>query len=45
MANGRPYKPAMEPDEITDEFKKNAGKQFDPEIVAIILSLIKNSEL
>jgi len=42
MSNGRPYKKAMTITEIAEELKRCAGKQFDPAIVAIVLS-IENS--
>jgi len=41
MANGRPYKEALTPQEIREEFKRCAGTQFDPELVEIFLPLLK----
>ncbi len=40
MTNGRPYKKAMSREEIIKEFKRCAGKQFDPELVDIFLSIL-----
>ncbi len=37
MVNGRPYKKALSPEEIKEEFKRCAGTKFDPELVAIFL--------
>ncbi len=39
MANGRPYKRAMSENEIAAEFKRCAGKQFDPTLVDTLLAL------
>jgi HD-GYP domain-containing protein (c-di-GMP phosphodiesterase class II) len=39
MTNGRPYKKALSPDEVSDEFKRCSGTQFDPELVKIFLSI------
>lgn len=40
MSSGRPYKKAMTKAEIIAEFKNRAGTQFDPELVAIFLSIL-----
>ena len=40
MVNGRPYKKALSPEEIREEFKRCAGTQFDPELVNVLLTLI-----
>ncbi len=40
MSNGRPYKKAMGISEITAEFKKCSGTQFDPALVEIFLSIL-----
>ncbi len=40
MGNGRPYKKALTREEIIAEFKACSGKQFDPELVQILLSLL-----
>ncbi len=39
MSYGRPYKSALSSDQIEAELKKCAGKQFDPGLVEIYLSL------
>jgi len=45
MTNGRPYKEAMNAEEVASEFKRCAGKQFDPDLVQILLSFNFFSEL
>ncbi len=40
MSNGRPYKKKMTREAIITEFKKCSGKQFDPELVKILLTLL-----
>lgn len=40
MANGRPYKERMTPQEIIREFEDCAGTQFDPELVKLFLTTI-----
>lgn len=40
MRGNRPYKGKMNKDEIIKEFKKCAGKQFDPHLVDIFLEII-----
>ncbi len=44
MLNGRPYKKAMSKEEIIQEFKHSAGKQFDPELTAHFISIIETEE-
>ncbi len=44
MTNGRPYKKEMTRQEILDEFKNCAGSQFDPQVVACLLSLLESEE-
>jgi HD-GYP domain-containing protein (c-di-GMP phosphodiesterase class II) len=39
MTNGRPYKKAFSPDEVSDEFQRCCGTQFDPELVKIFLTI------
>lgn len=39
MTHERPYKKAMTVEEAREEIKRNAGKQFDPTIVKVFLSL------
>ncbi len=40
MGSGRTYKKAMPLDEIKAELKRCSGKQFDPEVVTILLGLL-----
>lgn len=42
MSNGRPYKKKLGRDEIVSEFKKNAGRQFDPDLVIVFLNILKS---
>jgi len=37
MSNGRPYKKALSHQEIVDEFINCSGKQFDPELTALLI--------
>ena len=39
MTNGRPYKKALSPTEVSDEFQRCSGTQFDPELVKIFFTL------
>jgi len=41
MYNGRPYKKAMSPETIRAEFKICAGSHFDPQLVELVLEIIK----
>ncbi len=41
MSRGRPYKKAMSKSEITAEFKKCSGTQFDPQLVELFLSVME----
>ena len=41
MSNGRPYKKAMSRNEIIAEFRRCSGKQFDPELIEILLSVME----
>lgn len=40
MTNDRPYRKAMSKEEAIDEIKSCSGKQFDPEIVEVFLSIL-----
>lgn len=41
MLNGRPYKNSMSWSGIINEFKRCSGKQFDPELVEVFLSILE----
>lgn len=41
MTNDRPYSKAVSNQEALDEIKRNAGKQFDPKLSEIFLSLFR----
>jgi len=43
MSNGRPYKKAMNSNEIIAEFRKCSGAQFDPELVEVFLSVLETN--
>lgn len=45
MFSGRPYKEPLSQKEIVSEFKKCAGKQFDPEIVEVLMNYLEDLEL
>jgi len=45
MSSNRCYRDALSPDDIKTELDVNAGKQFDPEIAAIMLSLLMTGTL
>ncbi len=45
MTNNRPYQVAMSGDKALDEIKRGSGKQFDPELTRVFLSIISSSEL
>lgn len=40
MSNGRPYKTPMSKEEIVSEFRRCAGKQFDPKLVDIFIPML-----
>ena len=42
MTNDRPYRKAMEKSAAMDELKKGSGKQFDPALVPLFISVIEN---
>ena len=41
MTNGRPYKKALLQEDVVEELKKCAGTQFDPEMVEVFLSILR----
>lgn len=45
MINGRIYKSPLSQEEIIADLKKNAGRQFDPKLVEICISLIKEGKI
>jgi len=40
MINDRPYQKAISKEEVIEELKKESGKQFDPELVPIFISIL-----
>lgn len=45
MKSDRPYRKALSKKEIIKEIKKNAGRQFDPEIAEIFVDLLEKGEI
>ncbi len=45
MTNDRPYRKAMPINQAIEELKRNAGTQFDPELVDIFISIINGHRL
>ncbi|OCC14698.1 HAMP domain/GAF domain/HD domain protein [Dissulfuribacter thermophilus] len=45
ITSNRPYRPAREPEFAVKEILKNAGSQFDPELVEIFLTTYKQKRL
>ncbi len=43
MRSKRPYRDALPIDIVKEEFRKNIGTQFDPDIAALFLDVIKNN--
>jgi putative nucleotidyltransferase with HDIG domain len=44
VSSDRPYRKALSRQEIIDELRKNKGKQFDPQLVDILLELIEKED-
>lgn len=42
MTSDRPYRRAMSLDEAEHELEHNAGRQFDPEVVAALLRVLRD---
>jgi len=40
MGSDRPYRKRLSPDKIMKELKEQSGKQFDPEVVKVLISII-----
>src|SRR5919204_1994105 len=45
MATDRPYRPALAHDRILAELRENAGTQFDPRVVGVLLQVIESREV
>jgi diguanylate cyclase (GGDEF)-like protein/putative nucleotidyltransferase with HDIG domain len=45
MTSDRPYRKALSKEEIINELKKNAGKQFDPKLVEKFIELIEKGKI
>ena len=45
MTANRVYRKKLAPSQVIDELKKNRGKQFDPQIIDILLSLIDDGTI
>ena len=41
MTSDRPYRPAMDVDQACEELRRNAGSQFDPGVVEVLLEEIR----
>ncbi len=44
MTSDRPYRKALSEEEVMEELKRNAGSQFDPQIVKMFLEILKKSK-
>ena len=42
MTTDRPYRKALSRDKAVEEIKRNAGSQFDPEVVEVFLAILKD---
>jgi HD-GYP domain-containing protein (c-di-GMP phosphodiesterase class II) len=40
MTTDRPYRKALAPSEAVDELRREAGKQFDPRVVAVFVEVL-----
>ena len=40
MISGRPYQPPFTPEEAREELRRNAGTQFDPQVVEAALLVL-----
>ncbi|MFB6290781.1 MAG: PAS domain S-box protein [Candidatus Bipolaricaulia bacterium] len=45
MRTERPYREALSKEEAINELKENAGTQFDPQIVEIVLDMVEGEEV
>ncbi len=45
MSSGRPYKKAMTLEQIVDEIKGCAGRQFDPKLVPVFVEILEKESL
>ncbi len=45
MTSDRPYSDALPDEEVLEEIKRGAGKQFDPHLVKVFLSVIKTTHI
>jgi HD-GYP domain-containing protein (c-di-GMP phosphodiesterase class II) len=45
LLSDRPYKPAWDLERCLEEIARNAGRQFDPELVPIFLTMIERTPL
>jgi len=41
MTHRRPYAPVLTREEAVEELRRNAGKQFDPEVVDVFISSVQ----
>jgi HD-GYP domain-containing protein (c-di-GMP phosphodiesterase class II) len=40
MTSDRPYRPALAPEEAAEELRREAGRQFHPDVVAALLRAV-----